>query len=174
MLGRTRKGRPFFSGDQGELTQPARIVGEWGESSPLYISSVLGRFPDNLEDVVVPLFATTESARRELKPEGPVILACDIERFGHDKTVVVRRHGPVGRIVWRVRGHDTMRTVGYLKSYCDTHEVDVLVVYETGVGGGVVDWLRELKPGRARLVAFVGGKKAEKEDYFTNRITEFW
>ncbi len=52
MLGRTRKGRPFFSGDQGELTQPARIVGEWGESSPLYISSVLGRFPDNLEDVV--------------------------------------------------------------------------------------------------------------------------
>ena len=82
MLGRTRKGRPFFSGDQGELTQPARIVGEWGESSPLYISSVLGRFPDNLKDVV--------------------------------------------------------------------------------------DRLRELKPGRARLVAFVGGKKAEKEGLLHN------
>ena len=67
-----------------------------------------------------------------------------------------------------------MRIVGFLKSYCDTHEVDVLVVDETGVGGGVVDRLREVKAGRARLVAFVGGKKAKAEDYFANRITEVW
>ena len=63
---------------------------EWGEESPLYIGSVLGKFPDNLEDVVVPLWAATEAAKRELAPEGPAILACDVARFGHDKTVVIR------------------------------------------------------------------------------------
>ena len=146
---------------------------EWGEDSPLYVGGVLGRFPDNRDDVVVPLFHATEAARRDLRPDGPVILGCDVARFGHDKTVVVRRQGPVARIVWRVRGHDTMRTVGYLKAYCDTQDVDVVVIDESGVGGGVVDRLRELRPGRARLVPFLGGKKAESDRY-ANRITEVW
>ena len=147
---------------------------EWGENSSLYIGSVLARFPDNPDNVVVPLFDATEAARRQLSPDGPVVLACDVARFGHDKTVVIRRQGPVARIVWRVRGHDTMRTVGYLKSYCDTHDVDVVVIDESGVGGGVVDRLRELKPGRARLVPFLGAKRAQAEDYFANRIAEVW
>ena len=87
----------------------------WGEESALYIGSVLGKFPDNLEDAVVPLWAATEAARREVQPQGPVVVACDVARFGHDKTVVVRRQGPVARIVWRVRGQDTMAIAGYLK-----------------------------------------------------------
>ena len=106
---------------------------EWGEESALFIGSVLGKFPDNLDDVVVPLWAATEAARRELKPEGPVVLACDVARFGQDKTVVMRRQGPVARIVWRVRGHDTMKIVGFLKAYCDRHDVETLVVDDTGV-----------------------------------------
>ncbi len=166
---------------RGRSTVPGMITrqdiadrkAEWGEDSSLYQGAVLARFSDNPDEVVVPLFHATEAARRDLRPEGPVVLGCDIARFGHDKTVVVRRQGPVARIVWRVRGHDTMRTVGYLKAYCDTHDVDVLVVDESGVGGGVVDRLRELKPGRARLVPFLGGKKAESDRY-ANRITEVW
>ena len=75
---------------------------EWGEESALYIGSVLGEFPDNLETVVVPLLKATEAAKRELTPEGPVVLGCDVARFGHDKTVVVRRQGPVARIVSHV------------------------------------------------------------------------
>ena len=148
---------------------------EWGEESSLYVGSVLARFPDNPDNVVVP--PCSRRRRRRAGSSGrtaPVVLACDVARFGHDKTVVMRRQGPVARIVWRVRGHDTMRTVGYLKSYCDMHDVDVVVIDESGVGGGVVDRLRELKPGRARLVPFLGGKKAQAEDYFANRNTEVW
>ena len=74
---------------------------EWGEDSSMYVGSVLGKFPDNLDDAVVPLWAATEAANRGMEPEGPVVLACDVARFGHDKTVVVRRQGPVARIVWR-------------------------------------------------------------------------
>ena len=147
---------------------------EWGEDSPLYIGSVLGMFPDNLDDVVVPLWAATEAAKREMKAEGPVIVACDVARYGHDKTVVMRRQGPVTRIVWRVRGHDTMNIAGFLKSYCDEHDVETLVVDDTGVGGGVVDRLREVRLGRTHLVAFIAGQKAEDGTHFANRIAEVW
>ena len=136
---------------------------EWGEDSALYVGSVLGKFPENLDGVMVPLWAATEAARREMAPEGPLVVACDVARFGRDKTVVIARQGPVARIVHRVNGHDTMRIVGFLKAYCDEHRPDVLVIDETGVGGGVVDRLRQLGLGRTRLVPFIAAKKAEEE-----------
>lgn len=106
---------------------------EWGEKSPLYVAAVLAEFPSNLDTVVVPLSAATEAARRELAPEGPVVLGCDVARYGHDKTVVMRREGSVARIVWRVTGRDTMQIAGFLKAYCDSHEVDTVVVDDTGI-----------------------------------------
>ena len=147
---------------------------EWGEESPLYVGSVLGKFPDNLDDVVVPLWAATEAARRELTSEGPVVLACDVARFGHDKTVVIRRQGPVARILWRVAGHDTMKVAGFLKGYCDQNEVETLVVDDTGVGGGVVDRLKEVRPGQARVVPFIAGQKADNDTHFANRTAGAW
>ena len=147
---------------------------DWKEDSSLFTGSVLGVFPDNLDGVVVPLWAATEAASRDLKPEGPVTLACDVARFGRDKTVVVRRQGPVARIVWRVRGHDTMAVVGFLKRYCEEHDVQSLVVDDTGVGGGVVDRLREVRTEGTRLLPFIAGAKATGDRYFYNRLAEVW
>ena len=44
---------------------------EWGEETALYIGSVLGKFPDKLDDAVVPLSDAVEAAKRDLEPEGP-------------------------------------------------------------------------------------------------------
>ncbi len=147
---------------------------EWGEETALYIGSVLGKFPDKLDDAVVPLSDAVEAAKRDLEPEGPVIVACDVARFGQDKTVVIRRQGPVARIAWRVRGHDTTKVAGFLKSYCRENRPDTLVVDDTGVGGGVVDRLREQGLGSTRLVPFVAGQKANNATYFANRTAEVW
>ncbi len=147
---------------------------EWEAESPLFIGSVLGKFPDNLDGVVVPLWAATEAAKREATAKGPVVVACDVARFGRDKTVVMRRQGRVARIVWRVSGHDTMKIVGFLKAYCDGHAVDELVVDDTGVGGGVIDRLREVRPGKARIVPFISGERANERTYFANRVAEIW
>ena len=147
---------------------------EWGEDSALYVGSVLGKFPDNLDDAVVPLWAATEAAKRQLEADGPVVIACDVARFGQDKTVVIRKQGPVARLVWRVRGQDTMKIVGFLKSYCDHHDVETVVVDDTGVGGGVVDRLREVRLRGARVVPFIAGQKAEDATHFANRLAEVW
>ena len=147
---------------------------EWGEDSPMYVGSVLGQFPENLDDVVVPLSAAKAAVERELAPEGEVIVACDVAHKGHDHTVVMRRQGGVARIVRRVRGYDTMEVSGILKSYCDEHRVDVLVIDKVGVGAGVVDRLREVGLTTAYLEEFGGGETAIRSDRFRNRNAEVW
>ena len=147
---------------------------EWGEDNALFIGGVLGQFPEGLEDVMVPLRSATEAARRRLEPAGPVVLGCDVARFGHDKTVVVRRQGPVARIAWKRRGADTMDTAGFLKDYCENNDVDVVVVDDSGVGGGVVDRLKETRPRRARVIPFIAGARALNKERFCNRSAEVW
>ena len=147
---------------------------EWGEDSPLYIGSVLGQFPPNLDDVLVPLSAAREAVERELTPEGEVVVACDVAHKGHDHTVVMRRQGGVARIVRRVRGYDTMEVSGILKSYCDEHRVDVLVIDSVGVGAGVADRLREVGLATARLEEFKGMHNAKRADRFADRNAEVW
>ena len=135
---------------------------------------MLGEFPEGLDDVLVSLRAATEAAGRSLAPSGQVVLGCDVARFGHDKTVVVRRQGPVARIVWRVSGADTMRTAEFLREYCTRNVVDAVVVDDLGVGGGVVDRLRELELGRARVAPFIGSAQALDSERFYNRAAEVW
>ena len=147
---------------------------EWGARSAQYVGGVLGEFPEGLDDVLVSLRAATEAAGRSLAPSGQVVLGCDVARFGHDKTVVVRRQGPFARIVWRVSGADTMETAEFLREYCASNVVDAVVVDDLGVGGGVVDRLRELGLGRARVAPFIGSAQALDSERFYNRAAEVW
>ena len=147
---------------------------EWGARSAQYVGGVLGEFPEGLDDVLVSLRSATEAAGRSLDPSGQVVLGCDVARFGHDKTVVVRRQGPFARIVWRASGADTMETAEFLREYCTSNVVDAVVVDDLGVGGGVVDRLREVGLGRARLAPFIGSAQAQDSERFYNRAAEVW
>jgi len=53
---------------------------EWGEESALYQASVLGQFPDNLEDAIVPRVYLMEAIDRELVATGPAL--CQQVRHG--------------------------------------------------------------------------------------------
>ena len=150
---------------------------EWGEESALYIASVLGRFPDNLEDAIVPRSLLMEAVERELEPEGEAMLACDVARFGADKTGVYRRQGNVCRLAWKSQGRDTQEVAGHLKAMAeDDPEITQIIVDDTGVGGGVTDRLNEenVAGGRVRIVPFNGGEKARRADRYVNAIAEAW
>jgi hypothetical protein len=150
---------------------------EWGEESALYIASVLGRFPDNLEDAIVPRSLLLEAVERQLEPEGPALLSCDVARFGADKTVVYRRQGNVCRLAWKSQGRDTQEVAGRLKMMAeDDPDVNEIIVDDTGVGGGVTDRLNEenVAGGRVRITAFNGGEKAKRSDRYVNAIAEAW
>jgi len=147
---------------------------EWGEDSPMYQGSVLGEFPEELDDALLPLWLARESMAREVEAEGEVVIGCDVARFGRDKTVVARRQGNVAEVVYRVQGKDLMAIAGWLGRYCEDNKVDTVVVDDTGLGGGVTDRLREVGLNGTKIVAFKGGEKARQEKRFANRVTESW
>ena len=150
---------------------------DWGEESAMYIASVLGRFPDNLEDAIVPRSLLMEAMVREIPAAGPAVLACDVARFGADRTVVYRRQGGQCRMIWNVQGRDTQQVAGRLKALAeDDPDVDTVIVDDTGVGGGVTDRLNEetVRGGAVRVAAFNGGERARRPDRYVNAIAEAW
>jgi len=154
---------------------------EWGEESALYVASVLGRFPDNLEDTVVPRSSILAAVKRNLPPnEGDVIiLSCDVARFGSDRTVVYRRQGHQCRKVWDVQGHDTQQIAGQLIIMAEEEPDGItveIIVDETGIGAGVVDRLNEsdIRQGDASVSGFNGGERADADDRYVNAIAEAW
>ncbi len=101
----------------------------WGEGSPLYQSKVLGLFPENAQDSVVPL-SWAEACRTLDDPPAPgtTELGVDIGAGG-DETVIIERQGPrLGRI-WRNNSRDPMEVAGLI----------VQCIRETGAASVKID-----------------------------------
>lgn len=147
---------------------------EWGVDSVMYKGAVLGEFSDSLDDVVVPLSDAVNATKRKGKAEGDIIVACDVARYGKDKTVAFKRQGNVAEIIYQVQGRDLMEIAGWLGRYCDENPVDVLVIDDTGLGGGVTDRVRETIGGKTKIEAFTAGSNAIAKDRFSNSTTEAW
>ena len=158
--------------------QVAERAIEWGEESPLYQASVLGEFPDSLDDNLVSLAEAKAAVNRQLVvPEHePAIFGVDVARYGGDASVVYRRQGSVARVLYRRQGVSTMDLTARLADLLEEDQaVDRIVVDSVGVGAGVVDRLRELPVSRrVAVIPFVGGAKARDHSRFANAIAECW
>jgi hypothetical protein len=115
----------------------------WGEGSPLWISKVEGEFPDRSDDSLIPLSWVERARERELQPGEPVQLGVDVARFGSSETVIVLRKGPVARVIHAEAGQDTMQTTGAVIQAMRNSGADIAKVDDVGVGGGVLDRLKE-------------------------------
>ncbi|MGX1301354.1 hypothetical protein RKD35_002842 [Streptomyces albogriseolus] len=163
----------------------AQRARQWGADSALYANRVLGEFHASDEDSVIPL-AWVEAAVERWhewdqagRPEVPGrrILGVDVARTGGDSTVLCHRRG---LLVARLETHDredTMQTTARVQGALGEEEGAAAVVDSVGVGGGVVDRLRELK---APVLAYTGAAKTklrtrDREFGFTNtRSAAYW
>lgn len=162
----------------------------WGEGSPLFEVRVNGNFSEQADDTIISLVSVENAQRRDAEDEGEnllaasvVTLACDVARFGSDETVIMRKRGRRCELSEVYHGRDTMTTAGKLITHARAALALPavlrvrLIVDDDGVGGGVVDRLREtmeseLRSDRVDLVAFHGGERAIEEERFTNKRTE--
>jgi hypothetical protein len=158
----------------------------------MYQVRVLGNFPKQGVNTVISLHEVEMAQRRDLakdvkrlipaQPEDAVVV-CDVARFGDDETVIGTRFGPRVRIVESYNGRDLMQTVGHIltawralrdESKCEPR----IVVDDDGLGGGVVDRIRELagQPGNPRyeVTRFQGGAQAIESDEYPNARSEAW
>lgn len=119
---------------------------KWGFDHPLFVSKVLGEFPKDSENALMPLGFVEEAMLRVYFPiEGDrKSLGVDIARFGSDSTVLTAQHGKQWMKRLQLIKRDTPQVTGEVIAMCnDIGPFDVIVVDETGLGGGVLDMLRE-------------------------------
>jgi phage terminase large subunit len=149
---------------------------KWAEGSPLWQVRINAEFPSASDDTVVSLGDLEEAQRRSLEPGLPLVVSCDVARYGADSTVIAVRKGNVVRIAKSYSGRDLMKTTGAILEGSRSLEREhgrkpVVVVDDAGVGGGVTDRLREFR--EFEVVAFNGAEAAKSRDY-PRRRDEAW
>ena len=149
---------------------------EWGEDNPLYRASILGQFPESLEDTLIPLDGVRRATERwhasAPSDAEPWFMGVDVARFGADKTVLCLRRGVRLEEMHQISGADTMQVVGRVVDLARRHGVRAIFVDGAGVGGGVVDRLREL--GEPVVDVQVGASAQHKTRFANLRAELFW
>lgn len=165
----------------------------YGPDHPLYKAGVLCEWAGALENSLITLEWATAAVERDLcvkcselrepehscaalAPAPAPVIGVDVARYGNDWTVIMRRDGPRVQVIAKLHGNDTQSVAGRVARYClDNPARDgTLVVDETGVGGGVVDRLRETGAGTWSLVPFQDGERATDTSRYANRGAEAW
>lgn len=129
-------------------TQIQRWVDDYGEDSDFVRVRVRGMFPRVDAESFISHTLATQAIERELIPQGgAVVIGADIGRFGDDPSVIYPRRGrdALTRQVEVMYGLDTMTVAGKIAAAFLRYGASICMVDEGGVGGGVVDRLRQLR-----------------------------
>jgi phage terminase large subunit len=176
---------PAFTGEKVSKTVARRLVTrkwaetaakKWGEASPLYQVRVLGEFPSSADNTVCPVADVEAAQRRTVEPGSPVVVSADPARFGSDETVICVRRGWQVRIAAANHKKDLMETAGRILRVAREEAAKggepVIVVDDIGIGGGLVDRLREL--GEFPVEAFNGAGAARDSREYPNARSQAW
>jgi hypothetical protein len=152
------------------------FIDAYGIESDFVKVRVLGQFPDASSAQLIPgsLCDRGFERGRNIEPQeyefAPRILGADIARHGDDESCVAFRQGLLSRIVWRSRDLDLMTTASMIAFCEDRYHADAVFVDGGGMGGGVVDKLRELN--RSPIEINFANKPADAR--FANKRAEMW
>jgi hypothetical protein len=146
----------FVDADTGKV--------RWREPA-LWWSKVRGRPPEEGSEGLIPLSWIEAAFRRwELwdeagrpRPEGRLILGCDIADTGKDETVMTNRVGPTVMSMERIGQQDTETTANRLARKLQSTGGALACIDAAGLGIGVVNKLRSL---RLPVLPYIGAQSA--------------
>lgn len=135
--------------DKSEI---AEWVKDYGEDSDFVRVRVRGVFPRTGALEFISADVVDQAARREVfvHLHDPLVLGVDVARFGDDECVIFIRKGRDGRSHAPIRMRlqpgvaDTMTFAGVVAETYTRFRADAVFVDGGGIGGGVVDRLRQL------------------------------
>ena len=157
-------------------------VADYGEDSDFVRVRVRGVFPRaGTTQFISGEVAKAASDRADIRAHDrePLIMGVDVARFGDDETVISFRKGRDARTIsWvTMTGEDTMAVAGRVSELYSQYSVDTVFVDGGGVGGGVVDRLRQLN---VPVWEVQFGGKADRPDpsnetiRYANKRAEMW
>jgi hypothetical protein len=151
-------------------------IEQYGIDSDFVKVRVLGAFPSQAEWQFIPTSVVDTAQWRELeRPEAwqPIIVGVDVARSGDAETVFYTRQGRDARTfdLKAYRERDLMVTAQHLAEHIQTFKPSAVFIDGGGVGGGLVDRMRELGFRECIEVNF-GGKSMS--DRYANKRAEMW
>lgn len=131
------------------------LAKSYGKESNVYRVRVKGEFPTAEDDVFIPMELVEGAINLEKVLSGApeyLKIGVDVARFGDDATVIAPNiEGAIRRLISR-NGSDTTVTCGNVllvanqeRSQYQVPPKVIVIVDDTGIGGGVTDQLREQK-----------------------------
>lgn len=177
----------------GELPYPQLVTPKWvaeryvswGPDSPLFQAKVLGKFPENAEDTIVPIYMWKLAKINESDIEDVTLEDCcigiDPARFGDDKTgVAFKVKNRLYKLIQK-GGMDTTKVANWVDSKIKTIFSGLDNLYSIpinvdaiGIGAGVADQLRNIS-GYKDVKDIKSSEKAiEADKYFNKRTEMMW
>lgn len=151
-------------------TQIDRWIADYGEDSDFVRVRVRGMFPRIDAESFISWEVATSAVEREALPQGgAIVIGVDVGRFGDDPSCIYPRCGrdALSRPPEIIYGEDTMTLAGRVAAAFLRHGASICMVDEGGVGGGVVDRLRQLR------IPVIGVDFGSKPDGYTNDGTKY-
>lgn len=131
-----------------DKAQIAEWIADYGEDHDFVRIRVRGIFPRIDASSFIPYELALEATDREIEPQqGTIVIGVDVGRFGDDPSVIYPRKGRDARS-WQpeiLYGASTMVTAARVAATFLRLHAATVMVDSGGVGGGVVDRLRQLR-----------------------------
>ncbi|QQS12385.1 MAG: terminase [Rhodospirillales bacterium] len=158
---------------RADAAQIGRWIEDYGLDSDFVRMRVTGQFPRASSERFVPADLVAQARQRAaLDPRaGPLLMGVDVARFGDDHSVALLRRGD--RVLALTRWHrlDTMQLAAQVSGLINSWRPVRVFVDGVGVGGGVVDRLRQLGH---QVVEVNAGARARDDRRFANLRAEMW
>ena len=162
---------------------------KYGRDSNVYRVRVLGEFPIESNDCVIPIGMVERSIMTDCEPfETPIHIriACDVARYGNDKTIISQRVDKKIDILHKRNGKSVTWTASTLlfeykrliAKYPKYDGYIYMMIDDGGVGGGVTDILVDAKRNnpilyaRMMIVPLLFGKRIRHPFYWDS--TTLW
>lgn len=154
---------------------------DYGEDSDYFRMSVRGMFPRVSSMQFISNELVTEARKREAVCHltDALVMGVDVARFGDDASVIAFRKGRDARTLpWvKLRNVDTMALASKVIELAELYKVDAIFVDGGGVGGGVVDRLRQLGQNVREIHFAAASDRANIDlnaDRYANKRAEMW
>lgn len=167
---------------------------DWGIESPMYISKVLGEFPENSVDSLLSLADIRAAQERWSEDEWDnptddceIALGVDVGG-GANKNVICRRQGMLARVIHDTPEADTMKTLSAVLAELETCNASAARIDAIGIGHGASDRAsematdqsllntnRELARRAAKITGVEVGRVADDSAHYVNlRAEGYW
>lgn len=168
----------------GKVIHPFLITKDWvdtalenhTETGMFYVSKVLAEWPEQRADTLIPISWLMRARLKTVEP-GIRTLGVDVARFGTDRTVRTMLAGGQLLSSRATKKEDTMQTVSRVLGDISQHGPAHVAVDVSGVGGGVVDRLEQIRRMEKSLPPIVpvnNGERASDPERFINLGSEMW